>query len=581
MSLVDLDQVDLSQVKNGELINIAPSMLLDMDGGNVRQNRPDFDNLVNSIKRQGIIQPVVARLMPDHTLQLLAGYGRRDGAIEAGLKTIPAIVRIVDDETSLEIHFRENHDRTELSFASQVEFAKRYMSFHNDAQSAALKLGWPLTMFRERLSLTTCTQDILNALDAGQITVKHALVFAAFEPKVQNNTLVKCVSEKWSVAEFKQRADQVKVPLSKAIFDTTECSTCLNNTAQQSGLFGMEDGAMCAKRSCYQAKTEARLADIKVQAEEKYGKVILLSQSLPSDRQTVAASVVGDQQFHSGCATCVDRVAVLDDSIVGNSGAILESQCTNKQCFSNCVNAFEASKLPIQPETENVNPVDDANIQSEKPAKAKTLKKAPAANDSNPAHVGAVSSVVTEKHQEEALIASRAYLAGNDKFKLVLHLIGIMNFTGFKPIASVSNTMATMMQLPEDQLHRMIATVEEFAITAAKDFRGTTPAHEALAATVVSCAGGKEALVKAWVPSENTLSSYTTAAVISLCVLAGFDQHVETKEAGAFKKMTSGKKGDVITAILAQSDFDWSHFAPPAYISLLDKLDKKPQAAAA
>lgn len=580
MSQVDLSQVDLTQVKNGELINIAPSLLLDMTGGNVRQNRPDFGNLVTSIEKQGIIQPVVARLMPDHTLQLLAGYGRRDAAKEVGLAEIPTVVRIVDDETALEIHFRENHDRSELSFASQVVWAKRYMSFHNDAQSAASKLGWSLNQFRERLSLTTCTPEVLEALDLGQITVKHALVFAAFEPKVQNNTLVKCVSEKWSVAEFKQRADQVKVPLSKAIFDTTECSTCLNNTAQQSGLFGMEDGAMCAKRSCYQAKTEARLADIKVQAEEKYGKVILLSQSLPSDRQTVAASVVGDQQFHSGCSTCVDRVAVLDDSIVGNSGSILESQCTNKQCFSNCVNAFEASKLPIQPETENVNPVEDANIQSEKPAKAKTLKNAPAANDSNPAHVGAVSSVVTEKHQEEALIASRAYLAGNDKFKLVLHLIGIMNFTGFKPIASVSNTMATMMQLPEEQLDRMIATVEEFAITKAKDFIRTCPAHEALAATVVSCAGGKEALVKAWVPSESTLSSYTTAAVISLCVLAGFDQHVETKEAGAFKKMTSGRKSDVIKAILL-SDFDWSHFAPPAYISLLDKLDKNPQAAAA
>lgn len=576
-----MNTIDLTQVKDGDLRRVPPSMLLELDGGNVRQSRPNFDSFVTSIKKQGVIQPVVARLMPDNTLQLLAGYGRRDAAKEAGLAEIPAIIRIVDDETAIEIHFRENFDRSELSFASQVVWARRYMSFHNDAQSAASKLGWSLHQFRERLSLTTCTPEVLEALDAGQITVKHALVFAAFESKVQNNTLAKCVSEKWSVAEFKQRADQVKVPLSKAIFNTNDCQSCLNNTAQQSGLFGMEDGAMCAKRSCYQAKTEARLADIRVQAEEKYGKVILLSQSLPSDRQTVAASVVGDQQFHSGCATCVDRVAVLDDSIVGNSGAILESQCTNKQCFSNCVNAFEASKLPIQPETENGNHVDDSNTQIDKPSKAQPLKKTTAANDSNPAHVGAVSSVVIEKHQEEALVASRAYLVGNDTFKLVLHLIGIMNFTNFRTIASVPNTMASMMQLPEEQLRRMIATVEEYAITEAKDFIRTSPAHEALAATVVSCAGGKEALVKAWMPSESTLSSYTTAAVISLCVLAGFDQHVENKEAGAFKKMTSGRKGDVIKAILAQSDFDWSHFAPPAYISLLDKLDNKPQAAAA
>lgn len=579
MSLVDLDPVDLSQVKNGELINIAPSMLLDMEGGNVRQSRPDFENLVNSIKRQGIIQPVVARLMPDLTLQLLAGYGRRDAAKEAELETIPAIVRIVDDETALEIHFRENHDRCELSFASQVEFAKRYMSFHNDAQSAALKLGWPLTMFRERLSLVTCTPEVLNALDLGQITVRHALVFAAFESKVQNNTLVKCVTEKWSVAEFKQRADQVKVPLSKAIFNTNDCQSCLNNTAQQSGLFGMDDDAMCAKRSCYQAKTEAKLAEIKGQAEEKFGKVILLSQSLPSDRVTVAASVVGDAQFHSGCTTCVERVAVLDDSIIGNTGRLIESQCTNKECFTKCVNAFELSKQPVVVETAEVKSEQETGQDDGKPTKTQKLKKTPAANDSNPAHVGSVSSVVTEKHQQEALIASRAYLQGNDTFKLVLHLISIMNFTGFKHVSSVPHAMATMMQMPHEQLHRMIAAVEEHAITKAVTFSGSTQTHEALTAVVLSCSDGRDALVKAWQPTESTLSSYTTSAVISLCVLAGFDQHVDAKEAGSFKKMTSGKKGDVIKAILA-SDFEWNHFAPPAYLSLLDKLDKKQQASA-
>lgn len=572
-----MNQVDLSQLKDGDFIHVAPSMLLDMDGGNVRLTRTGWDAFVFSIKSQGILQPVIARLMPDQTLQLLAGYGRRDAATPAGLATVPTIIRIVDDATALEIHGRENLDRSELSFASQVSFSRRFMSFYNDAQTAASKLGWSLVMLRERLSLTTCSEDVLIALDEGLITVRHALVLAPFDINVQSNTLKKCVAEKWSLNELKQRADKVQIPLSNAIFELAECKSCPNNTEAQAGLFGMDEGAKCSKSTCYKGKTEARLEVLKQEAEEKYGKVVWLSQSLECDRQTVAASVVGDSQFLSGCASCTDLVVVMNDSLIDNTGSLIENQCTNKSCLNDCIKAFELSKQPPVVKSED----DLITNEVEKSAKPQKEKKVVAANDEHTAHVGSVSSVVVEKHQNEALQASRTHLVGNDTFKLVIHLLGLMSFTGFKAVNSIPQAMGKLMQTSHEQLQKMIAEVEQFAITNAKTFQSTTPAHLALTAAAMSCADGENALIKAWVPTEDTLSSYTTSGLTSICILSGLDKHVEAKEAGAFKKMTSGRKGDVIKAILSQSDFDWSHFAPPAYLDLLEKGRPKSLATAA
>ena len=547
---VDLAATLVKDFKDGDFVHLPANQLLDMVGGNIRHSRSGWDELVYSVKSQGIIQPVVARLMPDHTFQLLAGYGRRDAAVAAGLTTVPTIVRIVDDATALELHFIENFNRSEISFASQVTFARRFMSFHNDAQSAASKLGWSLVMFRERLSLSTCVDPVLIALDEGKITVRHALILASFDSNIQKNTLLKCVAEQWSVAELKLRADKVQIPLSKAIFDQSECFNCPNNTQAQSGLFGFEDTAKCSKSSCYKDKTKNHLEVLKAQAEERYGTVLWLSQSLECDRQTVAASVVGETQFLTGCTSCTDRVAVMDDSIVGNSGAIIESQCTRKACLTACIKAFESSKLP--PVVEDVKPVQATDVTTADVATNPKLtkeKKTVAANDEGTAHVGSVSSVVVEKHQVEALIASREALKGNKTFKLALHLVSLISMTGFKVLSSIPNAIGVLMKKPEEELLKMIEEVELFAITKTTSFQSTTPAHLVLTSAVMSMDEGFDTLVKAWTPTADILGSYTTSGVIAIGILSGLEKHVDAKEAGAFKKITKGNKGDVIKAI--------------------------------
>ena len=206
------------QFSDGQLIYLSPTQLVDFSlGGNIRRNRKNAVSVKADIQKNGIIQPVVVRPNPldPNTVELLAGYGRRQFAIELNLERVPALVRDVDDQQALEIHLAENTQREDITLTDEVEFAKRYISFHNgDRKSAALALGWTLSKLNERLELRTCNEAVLEALDNANIKAGHALILSSFNDNVQTNTLDKLLKEKWTVAELKVRANKVQIPLS-------------------------------------------------------------------------------------------------------------------------------------------------------------------------------------------------------------------------------------------------------------------------------------------------------------------------------------------------------------------------------
>ena len=91
-----------------------------------REDYGDLEELMESIKEKGVIQPITLALKEDGTLKLLAGGRRYESSLRLGLPTIPAIVREgEDDVTELEIELIENVHRkellTNLAFGSRTE----------------------------------------------------------------------------------------------------------------------------------------------------------------------------------------------------------------------------------------------------------------------------------------------------------------------------------------------------------------------------------------------------------------------------------------------------------------------------
>ena len=135
------------------------------------------------------------------------------------------------------------------------------------------------------------------------------------------------------------------------------------------------------------------------------------------------------------------------------------------------------------------------------------------------------------------------------------------------------------MAKPESELRGMIAAVLDYTAKTAKTICGYD-ANKVMTAAALACEGGEDALIKAWLPTEETLKKYTAEGLDQIVMLSGLEKHLDAKEAGSGKKLTAGKKGDAIKGILAVNDFDWSHFAPPAYVELMtSKKEKSKQAA--
>jgi len=147
---------------------------------NPRQPRRRFEpeatsGLAASIRHQGVLQPVVVRPRPEGGYELIAGERRWRAAREAGVPTIPAVVRNADDRDTLLIGLVENVARENLS---PVEEARAYASLIDEFElslgEVAERVGRSKPSVSNRVRLLELPEDVLWMLARGDLTEGHA-----------------------------------------------------------------------------------------------------------------------------------------------------------------------------------------------------------------------------------------------------------------------------------------------------------------------------------------------------------------------------------------------------------------------
>ncbi len=147
---------------------------------NAKQPRRQFDDetvsgLADSIKAQGLIQPVVVRPRLAGGYELIAGERRWRAAREAGLATVPAVVREADDRDSLLLGLVENVAREDLS---PVEEARAYAllldEFGLSLGDVAERVGKSKPAVSNRVRLLELPDDLLALVGRGELTEGHA-----------------------------------------------------------------------------------------------------------------------------------------------------------------------------------------------------------------------------------------------------------------------------------------------------------------------------------------------------------------------------------------------------------------------
>ncbi len=162
--------------------------------------------LAESLKRSGVLQPIVVRQKGDH-YELVAGERRFRAAEIAGLESLPAIIREADDATMLELALVENLQREDLN---AVDRAKAYLEMttrfglNNDEIGA--RVGEDRTTVANYVRLLDLSNEILDMVADGRLSMGHARSLLAIgSPRTRLSLAEQAVRDGWSVRTMEER----------------------------------------------------------------------------------------------------------------------------------------------------------------------------------------------------------------------------------------------------------------------------------------------------------------------------------------------------------------------------------------
>jgi ParB family transcriptional regulator, chromosome partitioning protein len=138
-------------------------------------NPEALEELAESIKAQGVMQPVVVRSIGEGRYELIAGERRWRATQLAGLDTIPAVIRDVPDEAAIAMALIENIQREDLNPIEEAMALKRLQDeFELTHQEVAIAVGKSRTTVTNLLRLIALTDDVKVLLERGDLEMGHA-----------------------------------------------------------------------------------------------------------------------------------------------------------------------------------------------------------------------------------------------------------------------------------------------------------------------------------------------------------------------------------------------------------------------
>ena len=186
------------------------------------QPRTEFDEtalreLAQSIKEQGVIQPVTVRKLGYNKYQLISGERRLRASKMAGLATIPAFIRVANDEQMLELALIENIHRENLN---AIEVAISYQRLIDECnltqEEVSEKVGKSRSAVANFLRLLKLPPEIQLAIRDGHISMGHARALININSKEdQLKLLQQIITEELNVRQTEELAEKAKNPEAK------------------------------------------------------------------------------------------------------------------------------------------------------------------------------------------------------------------------------------------------------------------------------------------------------------------------------------------------------------------------------
>jgi ParB family transcriptional regulator, chromosome partitioning protein len=181
-----------------------------------RMDHASLSELSESIKAQGVMQPILARPLTAGRYEIIAGERRWRAARMAGLTEVPALVREVPDNAALVMALIENIQREQLNPLEQAHGIQRLIDeFSMTHQDAAHAVGYSRSAVTNLLRLTNLAQAVQDMLMQEKLDMGHARALLGLPPAKQVETAHVVASRGLSVRETERLVQKLLNPSPK------------------------------------------------------------------------------------------------------------------------------------------------------------------------------------------------------------------------------------------------------------------------------------------------------------------------------------------------------------------------------
>lgn len=274
-----------------------------------------FNELVESIKEHGVLQPILVRLNVEGSMwtedyQLVCGERRYRAAKMAGLDVIPAMIQVLTDDEAFELQIIENLERKDVHPLEESDaFKKMLDSGKYTIADIAAKMAKPESFIVQRLKLVDLIEPIRTDFIAGHLGIGHAILIARCDEFKQLD--IHKDSQPYNehyptnygtIHDLKETIEDDSTLLSEAEFslsdakltDACACDVCPKRSGSNPVLFEDMQEDRCFDEVCFKNKTEAFIEIEVAEIINEGTEIFILAQyAKPSDVVTAFCKQYG------------------------------------------------------------------------------------------------------------------------------------------------------------------------------------------------------------------------------------------------------------------------------------------------
>lgn len=577
--------VETVESTSGVLIHVDPKALRSTPSGNYRRKRNStiYEELKVSIQQHGMLQNIIVRNSPvDNALEVLAGYGRWNIALELGLSVISCLNKgVISDAEALEIALSENNNRDADTLGDRIELAKGYLGLSNgDHKTAALRLGVSEVVYREYLQLGRCHESLIDALDDNEHPLKkgHCMVLSQFPTSLQVNTLARITAEpnKYTVKYLKSRAKNFEHTLADAKFCTKRagCDSCQHNSKMQFDAFAQADEMKCANPECFISNQKKWLALERIPVLEEQHGIVLTTQAKPLDQVAFCdPALLGEDQVRD-CKNCSNCIVLVSDA-ADTFGQAWGNVCIDTTCHSKYSAIFKAeqnTEKEADQQTENLTKTVSPKPVSPKaivpPVKTNTNTNKPAPSKISKKIQRTYSNMLQEAFSELTIV--------DETFNLALIVKAVAN--NLRESNAVRESIPELMALGSTELQiKLQDLIQKFSkqlvpldsdAADKSGFNANEVIRKSFKIVTPDDADQERIIVNSWKPTKTFFDIYNITQLSLIAEDSGFKSKYEAENGEkSWDAICSKRKADIISMLIS-FDFDWSNYAPKSYVTI-------------